>query len=126
MARVIASMFQMRFVGWSSKASAVPRAKTVAVGETLDTLRAENASSAVASAQDGVQPQLVLLFERARPLAGGARYSLARIDRVTIGRGKLREARRLVEGGRPTLAIVIPDERMSVRHALLERSDSTW
>src|SRR5215471_228408 len=59
-----------------------------AVGETLDTLRSENASSAVASPQDGVQPQLVLLFERARPLAGGARYSLARIDRVTIGRGK--------------------------------------
>lgn len=101
------------------------RCYDMGVGETLDTLRAESASS-VASAQDGFQPQLVLLFERARPLVGGARYSLARIDRVTIGRGKRRTARRLVEDGRPTLAIATPDERMSLHHARLERTESTW
>jgi DNA-binding NtrC family response regulator len=66
------------------------------------------------------QPQLVLLFERLRPRAGGARHSLANIDRVTIGRGATRSARRFVEGGVRTLAITVPDARMSTSHAVLE------
>jgi DNA-binding NtrC family response regulator len=96
------------------------------VSVTGDTLSATDESGAHIAVHDGAQPQLVLLIERARPLAGGARYCLAHIDRVTIGRGTGRAARRVVENGRPTLEIEIPDKRMSLHHARLDRSGSTW
>src|SRR5579864_7709534 len=96
------------------------------MGMTLDTLTATDASGALIAAHDVMQPQLVLLLERARPLAGGARYTLAQIDRVTIGRGTLRSVRRIVDDGTPTLEIVIPDERVSLRHARIDRVGSTW
>jgi transcriptional regulator of acetoin/glycerol metabolism len=71
---------------------------------------------------EGTQPQLFLVLERGRPYAGGARHSLANIDRVVIGRGATRGARRLVEDGARTLAITVPDGRMSSSHAVLVRS----
>ena len=78
------------------------------------------------STHDMPRPQLVLLLERGRPLAGGARHSLASIDRVTIGRGASRAARRVMDEGRPTLQILVPDERISLHHAFIDRDARTW
>jgi transcriptional regulator of acetoin/glycerol metabolism len=75
---------------------------------------------------DVLQPQLFLLFERSRPLAGGARHSLANIERVTLGRGGLRQTRRFVDAGVNTLALTVPDERMSSSHARLDRRGGRW
>ncbi len=91
-------------------------------GET----RSVNSATGDVSAHDVLQQQLVILFERARPLAGGARHSLANIDRVTIGRGERRAASRLMRDGRPTLLVSVPDDRMSASHALLERKNGGW
>jgi DNA-binding NtrC family response regulator len=91
----------------------------------VETQSAADASERV-SAHDVLQPQLVLVLERARPLAGGARHSLASIDRVTIGRGATRTARRVVADGRRTLELLVPDERISSRHACIEREAETW
>jgi transcriptional regulator of acetoin/glycerol metabolism len=87
------------------------------------TVQGEDASGAE---RDPTRPQFFLLLERARPFAGGARHSLANIDRVTIGRGPVRAARRLIDSGRPTLALTVPDERISSLHACLERHGAGW
>jgi transcriptional regulator of acetoin/glycerol metabolism len=71
-------------------------------------------------------PHLVLVVERLRPLAGGARFSLANIERVAIGRGPVRSTSRLVQGGKRTLSIQVPDPRMSSAHALVERRGDLW
>jgi transcriptional regulator of acetoin/glycerol metabolism len=75
---------------------------------------------------DAVRPQLVLLLERARPLAGGARYTLADVDQVILGRGVERTSRRLLRGGRRTLEIVIPDEHVSPVQARIDRVRGGW
>jgi transcriptional regulator of acetoin/glycerol metabolism len=77
-------------------------------------------------ARDASQPQLVLIIDRARPLSGGARHSLANIDRVTIGRGRTRSTTRTIEDGLRTLRVVLPDERVSVSHAVLDRTRDGW
>jgi DNA-binding NtrC family response regulator len=76
--------------------------------------------------KDGPQPHLFLVIDRARPLASGARHSLANIERVTIGRGRARSAGRLVEGGARTLRILLADDRVSALHATLEKREGTW
>jgi sigma-54 dependent transcriptional regulator, acetoin dehydrogenase operon transcriptional activator AcoR len=79
------------------------------------------------SREAGVPQQaLMLLLDRAQPLAGGARHSLANIDLVTIGRGQARAVQRLVEEGRPTLRISLPDARVSSLHARIERGSAGW
>ncbi len=75
---------------------------------------------------DVPQPALILLLDRARPLAGSARHSLANIDRVTLGRGHARAVERVVEEGRPTLRISLPDDRISSLHARIERGPQGW
>ncbi len=77
-------------------------------------------------ARDASQAQLFLVLERARPLAGGTRHSLANIDRVTLGRGPLRAAQRVVREGIRTLVLTVPDERLSSAHGALERSGAAW
>ncbi len=79
-----------------------------------------------ATAANLTQPQLFLVLERARLGAGGARHSLANIDRVTIGRGPQRSARRIVQEGKRTLCLTIPDGRISTRHATLELENGEW
>jgi transcriptional regulator of acetoin/glycerol metabolism len=91
----------------------------------VDTDRATDTSGPIAT-HDMQRPHLVLMLERGRPLAGGARYSLATIDRVTIGRGASRAARRVMDKGRPTLQILVPDERISLHHAFIDRNAQTW
>jgi transcriptional regulator of acetoin/glycerol metabolism len=72
------------------------------------------------------QPAIVLLIDRARPLAGGARHSLANIDQVRIGRGRSRAVERIMEDGRPTIQISLPDDRVSTVHARIERRSEGW
>ena len=75
---------------------------------------------------ESAQPQLVLVLERGRPLSGGARHSLANIDRVTIGRGVARTAaRRMIDGVR-TLVLTVPDGRMSTAHATIAKKAGVW
>src|SRR5260370_3997740 len=71
-------------------------------------------------------PHLVVLLECDRPLAGGARYSLEGVDRVTIGRGDAqREARRQQESV-VTLDLRLPGKSLSANHARLIRVGSAW
>jgi transcriptional regulator of acetoin/glycerol metabolism len=68
---------------------------------------------------------LFVLLDRGQPLAGGARHALANVDRVTLGRGGLRDAQRTVAEG-PTLQLRFSDTRMSARHAQMDRRDDGW
>ena len=68
---------------------------------------------------DVVSPHLFILIECARPEAGSTRHSLAHIDRVVLGRGERRSAERLVDDGKRTLDLRIPDAHMSSQHACL-------
>ncbi|MBL0192827.1 MAG: sigma 54-interacting transcriptional regulator [Myxococcales bacterium] len=68
---------------------------------------------------------LTLAFEGQRPLAGGARMSLAGVREVHLGRGAAFEARRTGD----VLAISLPDDRVSGSHARLLRGSgaaSDW
>jgi len=68
-------------------------------------------------------PQLVVLFECRRPAAGGARFDLAELDEVHLGRGERRAAR--PASGR-SLTIEVPDGRMSTRHGRIARLAHGW
>jgi DNA-binding NtrC family response regulator len=70
-------------------------------------------------------PHLIVVLECDRPLAGGARFSLAGIERVAIGRGDTRQARR-AHGPERTLELAIPGKSVSARHAVLTRVGSEW
>ena len=71
-------------------------------------------------------PQLVVVLECDRPLAGGARYGLDAVDVVTIGRGVSRSATRRVERGLRTLDLRLPGRSVSAAHARLVRVGSSW
>lgn len=83
-------------------------------------------TSELESRRDAHHPQIILVLDRARPLSGGARHSLASITRVTIGRARERGAERIVEDGAPTLRLLLQDERVSGSHAVLEHRDGAW
>jgi DNA-binding NtrC family response regulator len=95
------------------------------VNPTIDTQTLTD-DSADTTRPEVEQPQLVLIMERSRPLAGGARHSLANIDRVTIGRARERTVQRIVEKGQRILALGIPDPRLSSSHARLEHEGASW
>jgi transcriptional regulator with AAA-type ATPase domain len=88
----------------------------------------KTATSERAAGSDASHPQLVLVLDRARPTAGSARHSLASIARVTVGRARARQrgAARVVEEGVPTLSILLPDDRVSALHAVIERREGRW
>jgi len=54
---------------------------------------------------------------------GGARWSLDRIHDIEIGRGSLREARRIGDGA---LRVDVPDPWMSSQHLRFEHGPSNW
>ncbi len=66
-------------------------------------------------------PHLFLILESRRPQALSARFSLAEIDEVILGRGKARSVERRVEDGIRRLIIRIPDPWMSSTHAKIQR-----
>jgi transcriptional regulator of acetoin/glycerol metabolism len=74
------------------------------------------------AAPQAVGPVLLLLLECDRPLASSSRHLLADLDQVTLGRG---DARRAARTGR-TLALEVPDARMSQAHARMVRAGNRW
>ena len=73
-----------------------------------------------------VEPCLVLALEGDRPLAGGARFSMAGVHEVVIGRGPARRATRQTHDGITTLSIEVPARSLSLRHARIVRAREHW
>src|SRR5262249_34377139 len=70
--------------------------------------------------------QLFLVLEGARPLAGGARWSLEGVDEVRIRRGSSPAAPREKAGPRSILTLKVPDALLSSSHGRLVRSTAGW
>lgn len=68
-------------------------------------------------------PHLFVVLEGSRPSAGSARYSLAAVARVVLGRGETRGAKRVHEPDGFCLLVIVPDARASLEHARLTRID---
>jgi DNA-binding NtrC family response regulator len=73
-----------------------------------------------------VRPQLFVIMECDRPLAGGARHSLTGVDEVVIGRGTERIAIRETVDGISRLSLRIPSRSMSGLHARLLHRPEGW
>jgi DNA-binding NtrC family response regulator len=69
---------------------------------------------------------LFLVLEGARPLSGGARFSLEGVDEVRFRRGSTRAMARERDGSRTILTLKVPDGLLSSSHARLLRGDSGW
>jgi len=72
------------------------------------------------------QPFLIVVLECSRPLARSARYSLANIHVVRLGRGNSRSMERVQKEHGHEMSIGIPDRWMSSRHAMIEHSFGRW
>ena len=72
------------------------------------------------------RPHLFLAMECDRPLAPPARYSLADVDTVLIGRGGTRGALRNRDSGVRQLVLRVPDRWMSSSHARLSKVFGRW
>jgi DNA-binding NtrC family response regulator len=73
-----------------------------------------------------VVPHLFVVLECDRPSAGGARYSLAGIDEIVIGRGNERTATRETFGGVRRLMLRVPGKSLSSIHARLFDDGAQW
>jgi transcriptional regulator of acetoin/glycerol metabolism len=71
-------------------------------------------------------PHLFLAFECDRPAAGGARYSLADVDEVVVGRGTERCVLQEVSAGVRRLTVQAPASRLSGMHARIVRTEGGW
>ena len=71
-------------------------------------------------------PYLVVAFECDRPASSAARYSLERVDCVTLGRGAARGGLRHEDHGVTTLDVRVPAGAMSTAHARLLRAKGDW
>jgi DNA-binding NtrC family response regulator len=72
------------------------------------------------------EPQLVVVLECDRPMAGGARFSLSGVQEVRIGRGDRREAGRTSDSGYTTLHLKLPGRSLSSAHARLVSREGQW
>jgi transcriptional regulator with AAA-type ATPase domain len=73
-----------------------------------------------------VHPYLFIVLECDRPASGGARYALAGVDEVVLGRGAERGAARQSGGGVTRLLVRIPGRSISSTHARLLREGDGW
>jgi transcriptional regulator with AAA-type ATPase domain len=71
-------------------------------------------------------PFCFLVLECDRPMSGGARYGLAGVDEVVIGRGTERRATRQVVQGHTRLEVRVPGRSMSALHARLTPGAAGW
>ncbi|HEY2514475.1 MAG TPA: sigma 54-interacting transcriptional regulator [Polyangiaceae bacterium] len=71
-----------------------------------------------------LSPMVFVVLEAERPLAGGARHSLAGVERMTIGRGEVREATRSADGRE--LQVRVPGRWLSSTHAVVRAVDGEW
>lgn len=69
---------------------------------------------------------LFVVLECSRPLAGGARYGLANVDEVRIGRGPRRAVERRITTWGSILFVSVPDTSMSQSHARIKRAPGGW
>jgi DNA-binding NtrC family response regulator len=69
---------------------------------------------------------LFLVLEGARPLSGGARFSLEGVDEVRIRRGSTRGWTRDKDGPRTILSLKLPDGLLSSSHGRLVRNPAGW
>ncbi|MCK6544420.1 sigma 54-interacting transcriptional regulator [Myxococcota bacterium] len=75
---------------------------------------------------DAGEPHLFLVLDADRPLAPPARFSLAGIDEVILGRGEPLTPTITTEAGNKRLDLRVPDRRMSSQHARLSRVLDGW
>ena len=73
-----------------------------------------------------MRPFLFLALEAERPLGGGARFSLAGVDEVLIGRGPRREGIRAQSDGKTRLAVTANSTFLSSAHARLREEPDGW
>jgi transcriptional regulator of acetoin/glycerol metabolism len=88
------------------------------VDQTLDEVSHAAAGSGARS------PLLFLALEADRPLQRGARWSLAGVQTITIGRGDTRDGIRTPDGR--TLEVKLPGKWMSSQHAVLRAVEGDW
>jgi sigma-54 dependent transcriptional regulator, acetoin dehydrogenase operon transcriptional activator AcoR len=84
--------------------------------------------SAIVSRKEGVRSAAALyvgLFAD-RPQQPPARYGLAGVDRVDLGRGERRVTTRATVDGADVLALALADHRMSSQHARISRVGDSW
>lgn len=89
-------------------------------GETLEESGSDDAPILPAC------PHLFLVVEADRPSAGGARYSLAGVNEVVLGRGDERSATRVRRADGDRLAVRVPGRWMSSTHARILRVRGTF
>jgi transcriptional regulator of acetoin/glycerol metabolism len=70
------------------------------------------------------EPHLFLVVQASRPRDPSARYRLALLDEVVLGRGSARRAERGASARH--LRVVVADPRMSSEHAALVRTGEGW
>jgi DNA-binding NtrC family response regulator len=97
------------------------------MGEVRDeTLPRDEGMATAPDRREETSPELFLLFERDRLIAASARYSLAGLSEVEIGRGAKRDAELRSAGATRKLLVRIPDRRISSVHARLVKTEGTW
>ncbi len=74
----------------------------------------------------GPRPHLFLVLSCDAPLSGGARYSLADVPFVVIGRAPHRYLKRVMHEGLRGLRVEVPSSSMSGAHARLVRLADCW
>src|SRR4051812_21706876 len=72
------------------------------------------------------RPFLFIVLEAERPLGGGARFGLAGVDEVLIGRGPLRQATRARVAGKTRLSVAVNSSYLSSMHARLSEEQAGW
>ncbi len=77
-------------------------------------------------AEAPARPFLFVVLHCDRPALGGARYCLAGIDAVDIGRGAERAATHASAGGRAQLDLRLPSTAISKAQARLVKSGDAW
>ncbi|HET9992648.1 MAG TPA: sigma 54-interacting transcriptional regulator [Kofleriaceae bacterium] len=88
---------------------------------------AETLSAIVSTGRSGrTHPALYVGLAGDAPRQPPARYSLAGLDRVELGRGDMRRATRATTSGAEVLALALADPRMSGQHARISRIGSAW
>ncbi len=73
-----------------------------------------------------LHPHLFLALEGHRPLAAGARFDLADVQEVVVGRGRERVSERRLVGGERQLLVQVPDPWLSTLHARIRRGAQGW
>ncbi|MDC0746416.1 sigma 54-interacting transcriptional regulator [Polyangium mundeleinium] len=93
-----------------------------------DTAASTTDNSTLGDGQRGTpaQPYLFVVLHCDSPLSGSARYGLADVDVVSIGRGAARTATRERDGSLERLVLRLPGNTISSSHAGLARKGEGW